>query len=129
MEPPGMAGGSLSKEELLIARMPITCHGRIAVADVMIQPSRTSGHFLIGYNYMKLVGLVIDTSNDSWHFANSPSRKIPMRMKRSEIVQTRRPRFRTSQVRPARDEEIERTFQNSREDQGRSNEERGRRTI
>src|SRR5258705_13828216 len=82
MEAPRMADGSLSKEHILIARMPICCQNKIANVDVMIQPNRTSGHFLVGYIFMKTTGMIIDTANDDWYFAPSPRRRNTMNLRR-----------------------------------------------
>src|SRR5258705_871293 len=67
-EAPRMADGRRSVQKMYKAVMEIVCQGRPVNVEVLVQPERTEGQFLMGFNCLRKLGMVVDASDSSWHF-------------------------------------------------------------
>src|SRR5277367_228507 len=75
VELPRMADGRPTSMLTYTTMLDVECHGRTARVEVMIQPKKEIGPFLLGYNYLRQVGLTLSPREGSWSFEDDPQHK------------------------------------------------------
>ncbi|GFY75320.1 transposon Tf2-6 polyprotein [Trichonephila inaurata madagascariensis] len=72
-----LADGQQSASLVQKATVPITIGGRTFQIDLIFLPHAKGNRTLLGVDFLKISGIVMDMRNNFWYFGDKPSFKIP----------------------------------------------------
>ncbi|GBM62381.1 Transposon Tf2-9 polyprotein [Araneus ventricosus] len=72
-----LADGQQSTSTVLKTTVPITVHGRTFRIDLIFLPHAKGNRTLLGVDFLRQSGIVMDMHNNFWYFGDKPNCRVP----------------------------------------------------